>query len=153
MQNPKPTHVEFENQAPDTIEVQPVDVLDVQKLNIPDQAVQFRFIAEKDGGIPDFVSPVYYLGQEFGTADEMKAKYPEYAPNISIWVDEWSVKQVGKVEWDYIFEGERYVGYMLVPLTEDSVLMRKDTREVVWPLPNPPNPAAAAIGAPVSPTL
>ena len=70
----------------------------------------------------------------------MAAKYPDYADHIADWVKGWSVMDVGKVEWDHTVNGERYAGYMLVALTEDSALVRRDTREIVWSAPKTPAP-------------
>lgn len=47
-----PTHVTFDNQSPDTIEVRPVTSMDLISLVIPSEAVSFQFVTEMPDAPP-----------------------------------------------------------------------------------------------------
>ena len=128
-----PTHVKFDNQSPDTIEVRPVTSTDLSSLKIPPEAAIFQFITEMHDAPPEPASPLYYLGREFGPPGAMAIKYPSYAEIIDYWLTHYPVEAVGKFEWDYEANGERWQGFGLIPLTDGVALFDKAAGRVVWP--------------------
>jgi hypothetical protein len=129
-----PTHVEFNDQSPDTIEVRPVTSTDLTTLKIPPEAASFRFVTEMPGAPPATASPLYYLGREFGAPEVMAAKYPNHAVTIDYWLARSAVEAFGKFEWDYEAGGKRWQGFGLIPLVDGVALFDKATGRVVWPM-------------------
>ena len=128
-----PTHVEFDNQSPDTIEIRPVTSTDLTSLKIPPEAASFQFFTEVPNAPPEPASSLYFLGKEFGSPNAMAAKYPNYAATIDYWLKRFPVETVGKFEWDYEADGKRCQGFKLIPLSDGVALFDKETRRVVWP--------------------
>ena len=56
-----PTHVLFNNQSPDIIEVCPVTTMDLTSLKIPPEAASFQFVKEVPDAPPERASPLYFI--------------------------------------------------------------------------------------------
>jgi len=128
-----PTHVLFNNQSPDIIEVCSVTSVDLTSLKIPPEAASFRFVTEVPNAPPEPASPLYFIGRECGTPEVMAAKYPSYADTIASWLKDRRVETVGKFEWDYEADGTRWQGFGLVPLEDGAALFDTLSGRVVWP--------------------
>jgi len=128
-----PTHVLFNNQSPDIIEVCPVTTMDLTSLKIPPEAASFQFVKEVPDAPPERASPLYFIGRECGTPEVMAAKYPNYAATIASWLRDHPVETVGKFEWDYEAGGRHWQGFGLIPLADGAALFDKVSGRVVWP--------------------
>ncbi|MCV9964471.1 hypothetical protein OIU34_21510 [Pararhizobium sp. BT-229] len=116
--------IDFMNIAPDTMEVQRTDTLDVSGLVIPDDAMQFVFFDED----LKYVAPSYFVTDEIdiGELAELRERHPD-AP---LHYDPKGEAKAALVSWS---EEPGAVRTMLVPLLEFVAVIERKSGEVVWP--------------------
>lgn len=123
--------IEFCNPSPDTVLVLPVDAPELGDLAIPDEAVSYGFFKYGPSG-SEFVGPQVFLSLDpiFGSGDEMIWAGHLDREGAAFWRAR-CVEVFGLVTWEDSGDGK--AGQMVVPLVEGIVLMRRATREIVWP--------------------
>lgn len=121
--------VAFDNFAPDTLEVRPVDTLSTVGLQVPDDAMKFAFYDadQKPIGLMHYVSndPV------IGSLEELKARFPQANEIHSEYGRAFEVTQFGLVTWDHP-EGPQWSDSCIIPLVEGFALVDRTSGEVVW---------------------
>lgn len=123
--------VEFDGPKPSTIAVRSVQTPSLANLRVPEKAIKFHFAQTKRGRLPKIVSPFYFLTLEplVLTAEQAVVRRMEDATSVLDWQRDYGCKEFGVVAWQ---EGETRRS-MLVPLTQEIVLLDRSTMAQVWP--------------------
>lgn len=110
--------IDFMNIAPDTMEVQQADTLDVSGLVIPADAMQFAFFGEDR----KWVAPSYFVTEDVDVGDlaSLKSRHPDAHLHCDVDAESFAL-----VTWTHP-EGPRWIGKILVPLNDNfAVVTRK----------------------------
>ena len=115
--------IDFMNIAPDTMEVQRTDTLDVSGLVIPADAMQFAFFDENR----KWIAPSYFVTEDVDVGDlaGLQSRHPDAHLHCDV-----SAETFALVSWTHP-EGPQWNGKILVPLNDDIAVVTRNDLAIV----------------------
>lgn len=126
-------YVEFNSAKPETIETRVVETDALEGLVVPLGTLSFNFYRKGEEGIPELVSPVYFLSlrPDVFRTGQLLAHFPAFAEKAAGWSRDFDVHEFGLVS--YVLEGNGFRGALIIPLMDTTVLLDRDTLAQKWP--------------------